>query len=251
MGAGDWLMATAQVKELHARTGKRVRVVNSKGITQWNEVFLHNPKIVRPDEPSSPGVRLTNASGARPYIAAKLPDRWIWKRWATAPGEIYLSRDELAFGEKHGGGVLVEPHTKVAGSNKAWPFDRWQEFARTRDDLVQVGKADSQRLDGVRFVETPSFRHACAVLSASRGFVGTEGGLHHAAAALGIRGVVLFSAFISPDVTGYPGHINIYKGAPGLGCGSRNRCQCCLDAMERITVEEVVRNVKEMVRETR
>lgn len=226
-----------------------MRVVNAKGIPQWNEIFLHNPKIVHPTEVNVVSVRLTNASGARPYIAAKMPDRWIWRRWNIGPGEIFFSEEERAFGARHGGGVVIEPHTKVAGSNKAWPFERWQQVARTRDDLVQVGIASTVRMDGVRFVETPSFRHACAVLGASRGFVGSEGGLHHAAAALGVPAVVLFSEFIDPSITGYPMHRNLRHA--GAACGMRVSCAECRRSMERITVEEVVSNLKETVREAR
>jgi len=237
-------MATAQVAELHARTGRRVRVVNSKGVPQWSEVFRHNPKIVHPDETGSVCVRLTNASGARPYIAAKLPDRWVWRHWNIRPGELYFSREETLFGQQHGGGVLVEPHTKVAGSNKEWPIERWQEFARTRGDLVQVGAATTPRLEGVRFVETPSFRHACAVLAASRAFVGTEGGLHHAAAAVNVPAVVLFSEFISPDITGYSTQRSLRHA--GAACGMRSKCSGCRRSMQLITVDEVIRNVKEI-----
>lgn len=246
MGVGDWLMCTAQVRELHARTGKRVRVVNPKGISQWSEVFRNNPKIVHPDEAGAISVRLTNSSGARPYIAAKMPDHWVWRRWNIAPGEIYLTDEERAFGARYAGHILIEPNTKVIGSNKAWVSTRWQEVVDAGGEFVQVGVPGVAPLHGVTFVETPSFRHACAVLAASRCFVGTEGGLHHAAAALNVPAVVLFSEFISPEFTGYPMHRNLRSaGAP---CGMRVQCQECRRSMERITVEEVSQNLREVLR---
>lgn len=245
MGAGDAIMATAQAKRLHANTGKLVVVVGRGGVPVWSEVFENNPKIARAHGRHT--ARLQNASGMRPYIVAKTPTKWIWKRWAIEPGELYLSAAEKAFSAPYAGKILVEPSTKVPGSNKAWVWERWQQVVDAGGDFIQVGRADAHRLRGVQFVETPTFRYACAVLAVSRAFVGSEGGLGHAAAALGVPAVVLFSAFISPLVTGYAAHRNIYKGPAGvLGCGSRISCDCCRASMEAITVEDVRSAIKEV-----
>jgi len=66
-----------------------------------------------------------------------------------------------------------------------------------------------------------------------------EGGLHHAAAALGRPAVVIFGHFIDPEVTGYHGHKNLRGGAVGM-CGSWSSCPECVRAMEAITPEVVV-----------
>jgi ADP-heptose:LPS heptosyltransferase len=92
----------------------------------------------------------------------------------------------------------------------------------------------------------PTFRLACAVLANCRAFVGTEGGLHHAAAALGIPSVVLFSEFIGPDITGYKTHRNLRHAGPA--CGSRLPCQGCVDSMNAISVDEVTTNLWEVAR---
>ncbi len=245
MGCGDWILATAQAKQLHERTGRKVVVVNRLGRPQFHEVFENNPRITR--ELGRGAVPLTNCSGSRPYIEAKGPQHWVWRRWNIAPGEIYLSAGEKAFAAPHAGHTLIEPNTKVPDGNKSWPWDRWQALVDRGGDFVQVGPAGARRLTGVQFVETPTFRLACAVLAVSRAFVGPEGGLHHAAAALGVPAVVLFSAFISPSVTGYPSHRNLYKGASGLGCGTRMQCACCRASMAAISVDEVETNLKEIL----
>lgn len=238
-------MATAQVKQLHEANGKLVVVVGRGGLVQWNEVFENNPRIVRQ---YTRGVnKLINAGGLRPYIAGKSTTHWTWKTWNISPGEIYLSHAERAFAKPHAGRILIEPHTKVPGSNKQWISTRWQELVDRGGEFVQVGPAGTEVLRGVHFVETKSFRHACAVLAVSRAFVGTEGGLGHAAAALGVPAVVLFSGFISPKVTGYAQHRNIYKGTTVLGCGSRLACACCREAMKKITVDEVSDNLKAVI----
>lgn len=244
MGAGDWIMATAQVRAMNIATGRKILVVGRGGIPQWSEVFENNPRIVQRYTPGC--VRLTNGSGLRPYIEAKTATHWVWKRWPIAPGEIFLSAQEQQFAAAHADGILIEPNTKVDGSNKAWFFDRWQALVDGGGDFVQVGPPGARVLRGVRFVETKSFRLACAVLAVSKAFVGTEGGLHHAAAAFGVPAVVLFSEFISPDITGYPGHRNLRHA--GQACGSRLPCEGCRASMAAISVDEVRSNLEEITK---
>jgi hypothetical protein len=246
MGAGDWIMATSQVKTLYARTGMPVVVVGRDGRPQWSEVFENNPKIARRPSPASV-TRLVNAPGVRPYIASKTPERWTWKKWAISPGEIFLTEAEKRFAEHYRGAVLIEPNTKGTNEgNTAWITERWWQLGATRGDFIQVGPVGVDRIPGVPHVVTPSFRLACAVLAVCKGFVGTEGGLHHAAAALGVPAVVLFSEFISPDITGYPMHRNLRHAGPA--CGSRLRCEGCRRSMLALTVNEVSRNLEEILK---
>lgn len=235
MGAGDWILATSQVKAMYAREPIPVTIIGPNGQTQWSDVFENNPKIRR----SRGGPVLLNGPGHRPYIAAKSYTHWQWRAWDIAPGEIFMSDAERAFAEPYQGRVLVEPNTKVVDGNKSWPFDRWQRFidAFGRTEFLQVGKEPSRRLAGVEFVPT-TFRQAMAILSVCRVFVGTEGALHHAAAALSVPAVVLWSHFIAPQFTGYPTQINL-RHADGW-CGSRQPCAECAESMRKITVNHVI-----------
>lgn len=244
MGAGDYLMATAQVKSLYAKNSTPVLVIGADGRSLWHEVFENNPKILR--RPARHMQRLVNGPGVRPYIAAKTARQWTWKRWDIQPGEIFLTDAERMFAEPYRGKILIEPNIKGTNEgNKAWVPDRWVQLAATRSDFLQVGPASAPRLRGVQFARTDTFRLACAVMSVARAFVGTEGGLHHAAAALGVPAVVLFGGFISPDITGYPMHHNLFTG--GKACGMRVACQHCRDAMSAITVREVAQHLKEIL----
>lgn len=235
-------MCTSQVRALNESTGRKVYVVGRGGTAQWNEVFEHNPRLTR--RLTRDAVRLQNGPGVRPYIAQKLPDRWVWKRWPIAPGELFLTSEEHAFGRRHGGRILIEPNTKVEGGNKAWLWERWQEVVDRGGDFVQIGHPGTRPLNGVAVAETHSFRQACAVLAHSRAFVGTEGGLHHAAAALGVPAVVLFSEFIDPEITGYATQRSLRRA--GEACGMRVPCAGCRASMEAITVEEVITNLRDI-----
>lgn len=176
-------------------------------------------------------------------------ERWTWKPFQCEPGEIYLSDAEKVFGAAHSGHILLEPHTKgTAGGNKSWGWARWEAIAGLLRGLplAQMGPVGVKVLPGVKFIPTAGFRDACAVLAGARAFVGAEGGLHHAAAALGIPAVVIFGGFISPENTGYAMHRNLFTG--GIACGSRMPCEHCRAAMERITPAEVEQHVREIIR---
>lgn len=226
-------------------SGKPVLVLGRAGRVMWSpEVFTNNPRIIR--RPEGSFQMLQNGPGMRPYIAAKQERRWVWKSWPIAPGEIYLSEDERSSAWPWTGCVVIEPHTKVADGNKSWQWERWQAVVDAMPNVrfVQVGPFNTRALDGVEMATT-SFRQAAAILSVSKAFVGTEGALHHAAAALGIPAVVLWSEFISPDITGYAQHRNLrHAGEP---CGARVPCVGCKISMGLITVDEVVGNLTEVL----
>lgn len=239
-------MASAQAAKRHAKHGVPVLICGPNRRPRWSMVWENNPKIVR-----RPGGRyqyLISGPGARPYIALKGSRHWTWRRWEIEPGEIHLTKAEEDFGLRHGGMIVIEPHIKGTNSgNKAWFWERWQEVADAFPGQVlqMVGSPAMRRLHGVKVLHTPTFRHAAAVLSWARAFAGTEGGLHHAAAAMGTPAVVLFSEFISPDITGYAMHRNLYHA--GQPCGSRIACAGCRASMEAITVDEVVHHLREIL----
>lgn len=245
MGSGDWIMASAQVRALNEKTKEKVLVVDRKGRPQWNEIFYHNPRIIRVPS-DAPYVRLINGPGLRPYIAEKTATRFVWQRWPIEPGEIYFDRSELDYASPYGSMVMVEPNTKLLNGNKSWEWSRWQTVVDSGvADFIQVGSHKSRWLKNVRRVETPTMRHAMAIQSLSRAFIGCEGGLHHAAAALGIPAVVLFAEYVGPDITGYPAHRNLRHA--GAACGSILPCEGCKASMAAITVDEVITNLKEIL----
>lgn len=244
MGLGDWIIATGQVRELHRTSGKKVVVVDQLGRPKWSEVFENNPRMS--NVVGRHTISLLNCGGHRPYIKTKSAEKWVWKQWNKTVGELFISDTEFGFAKQYPGFIMVEPNTKVLDGNKAWIFDRWQELVNRigREYFIQVGPENAKRLYGVKFVST-NVRQALAILSMSRAFVGTEGGLHHAAAALKIPAVVLWSHFISPEYTGYDSQTNIrHAGEP---CGMRITCKFCKMSMEMITVDEVEAALKDKI----
>jgi ADP-heptose:LPS heptosyltransferase len=166
--------------------------------------------------------------------------RWVFHpHWTATPGELFVPRIEQQ------NYVVIEPHGKAGLSgNKNWPWKRWQELAHIlllKDrDVVQLGPVGQRILDDVRHIPTPTFESACTALSGASGAILPEGGLHHAAAALGVPAVVLFGGATSPRNTGYDCHVNIADDDPASPCGQRQPCAHCRDAWRRLTPEMVM-----------
>ena len=246
MGWGDELMAAGEARRIHEATGGKVRIVaHLTARTTLSSVMWDNlDYIAKPGETAV--ATLVESPFARPYRARIEPHGSFWKPYQPQPAEIRLTPQEQAFSALVGTGfVVIEPNVKPrrdGAANRQWGWDRYAALISSRPHLrwVQVGKPELSTLPGVSRVSTNSFREACAVLARAAAYVGPEGGLHHASAALGIPAVVIFGGYISPEVTGYRCHMNLFSGE-GLGCGRRESCGC--DCMTRISPDQVARSL--------
>ncbi|WP_326535353.1 glycosyltransferase family 9 protein [Pseudorhodoferax sp.] len=249
MGWGDEIIVSGLARRAQQTDRRPVRVVDGGGRVRWNGIWQGNPRFAAPDA-GGPVQRLVSGPGRRPYIARETATRWIFREWVCPVGEIHLDPAERRFGRAGRGRVLVEPHLKAAASpNKDWGRARWTALvaALTGDgwDVVQLGPAGTPLLPGAALVETPGFRAACAVLAQVRLAILPEGGLHHAAAALGTPAIVLFGGFISPSQTGYAHQLNLFSG--GEPCGMRRPCRHCRQAMAHIEVERVLAEARALL----
>lgn len=255
MGVGDALIAAGRARKLYQETKQPVLIVGRHNVRYWSDLWNDVPYIIR--RPAGRRYQtLVDGSGVRAYIAAKTPERWTWRPFTPTPAEIVFTPAELAFAERWRGSVMVEPRVKAnTHRNKAWLPERWLQFMYeihgpwgTDAQTVMCIPRESDRVPRMTWpvAITPTFRQACAVLSVCRAFVGTEGGLMHAAAAVGTPAVILWSEFISPDITGYAQHRNLRHAGPA--CGMRTDCPGCRASMEAITVEEVVQNLQEILK---
>jgi hypothetical protein len=147
--------------------------------------------------------------------------------------------------------VLMEPNTKAEASpGKQWPFERYAEVARQLAgaiEVLQIGAEGSRLLPGVARAPTQRFRDSLPLLKAARLYIGAEGGLHHAAAAMGTPAVVLFGGYTPPQVTGYDFHVCLTGNSTGA-CGVHDRrCPHCEAAMAAITPDEVVGHARRLL----
>lgn len=244
MGIGDDIIATSMAKGAADR-GERVAFGDGRQI-KWGPhsemIFRNNPNVARPGQEK--GARWVHYYKGRRIYNAAGPGRWIWNYdFRAEPGELFLDKGELR--EADDDLILIEPNVprKPCAPNKQWPVDRWVVLAKRL--MLQGWKVRQFEYGGPNRVApgipTATFREAAGWLSSARAAVLPEGGLHHAAAAVGLPAVVLFGGFVPPAVLGYDSHSNLTGGAEA--CGSFTRCQHCVDAMAAIEVDEVASHV--------
>ncbi len=256
MGIGDSIIGSGIARDAWTKRGVKIAFGDGQRVI-WDkhskQVFDNNPNIVFPGNERNSGKIewVAYYKGNRGYNTQG-DGHWIWNLdWRCKPGEIYLTHGEEAAGKRQGSGfVVIEPNVpwwKSSARNKDWGYSRYQQVV---EELQAMGRTvvqfvppdGGQMLGGVKQIRAATFRDAVAVLKNAALYVGAEGGLHHAAAALGVKAVVLFGGFIPPSVTGYDSHVNLVGS--DTFCGSFTTCVHCRAAMNAIPVEAVTNAVK-------
>jgi hypothetical protein len=238
MGLGDWLMASGDAKEANERTGKKVKLGDGSRMFTDIQVFSNNPRMAL--KLDTDVVWVNNYPGSRPYLKGTNKGKLLFNDdYKPRVGEIYFSHEEQKDIDKIDGNyIVVEPNVKRVYAhtvNKAW--HGWEELLKHDLPWLQLGDVSVDRY--TNWKETATFRDALKVLSKAKLFVGTDGGLHHAAAALGIPSVVIWTGFTSPRHLGYDTHRNIHDGSEP--CGTYDSvCQHCLLKSKAISVEQVL-----------
>jgi hypothetical protein len=205
----------------------------------WDgQVFANNLRMASNSDTDVVWVK--NYQGHRPYLKGTKNGRLLFNDdYKPRVGEIYFSEQEQEVIDKIDKDyIVVEPNVKRVYAhtvNKAW--HGWEELFKHDLPWLQLGDVTVKRY--TKWKETTTFREALQVLSKAKLFVGTDGGLHHAAAALGIPSVVIWTGFTSPRHLGYDTHRNIHDGSEP--CGTYDSvCQHCLLKSKAITVEQVL-----------
>lgn len=275
MGYGDSLMALGDAQDLYRRDPSlKVAVGEPESRTVvWDSLFDGVPELATQAEvdAGAPVQWVTSAPGNRPYIdyeamaayladagiqnvkRRKLPGMCGFYRWRedyrAKPAALRFSPQELELIhrlKREPPYIAVEPFLKRrAPRNKLWsPHRMGQVVDHFHGQGVRVVQLSSPEhtttLLGASRPRTRSFREAICHVAAARLYIGNEGGLHHAAAAVGTQAVVMFGGYVPPHVTGYETHVNLTGGAR-YWCGTKaQRCEHCVEAMANITVAEVI-----------
>jgi hypothetical protein len=251
MGIGDEMMAAGQARRAQEKDPRRVKILDAQGRPRHHVVWSGNPRIAGPYE-AGDFQTITNAPRARPYILAKTDAQWTWNLdFRADAGEFYFSSQEVEFGKKFAGRVIIEPNTKSKASpNKQWGTKRWEKLVALLLaeglQLAQIGERNVARLRGLETIETSSYKLAASVLANSAAAVIPEGGLHHAAAAVNLSAVVIFGGYIPVEVTGYSMHTN-FGVSGGEACGLRQKCAHCDRLMASIEPEQIAASLLQIL----
>ena len=179
--------------------------------------------------------------------------------------EMVFSSDEelwLAESKKEHGlvdeFVVIEPGSNEEwfGSLRSWSMERWVDLVQQfRADfpsvpLVQIGMKETGSANAtIDLRGKTSFRQAALLIRQSSLFVGTEGGLMHAARATRAKALILWGGITLPEFAGYPSdHRVICYYVPCAPCGNLGWCDNDHICMNRIGVPQVLNEIKQMLR---
>ena len=254
MGYGDEIIATGLARGLRDQ-GKLAAFGDGKRILwgPWcEEMFRNNPNIAHPSMAHQTNlVWIKHYKGARLYnVQSADKKQWIWNYgFKVKPGEFFFDEAERARIEYTRQSlrdfVVIEPNVpwqKSVAPNKDWGEEKYEQLCqRLQSNGVQVlqflHKNTRRRLTGVATMQLEKFRDVIGTLSLAKLYIGPEGGMHHASAAVGVDAVVLMGGFIPPLVVGYDGHTNLTGETKA--CGNIQTCSHCIEAMKRISVDQV------------
>lgn len=243
MGQGDELLAAGEARRARARDPRLVRVLGKNGMARWSDLWELCPDIA-PQDYQGAFQTITNGGKCRAYInyERSTRQRWVWKEYPPMPANLNVTPDERGRGR-----IIVEPNVKDARSNKDWGWHNWLQLTKDKSIAwLQLGPPGSKQLPGVELIQTQTPKDAIRVLACARAAVLHEGFLHHAAAAVGLRAVVLFGTFITPKSTGYDSHINVWIDSP-TAQGWRQTNRLCQRAWQTIKPEAVLCKLKSLI----
>jgi hypothetical protein len=250
VGFGDEIIASGLARGARTR-GKRIAFGDGRRIVwsrQSYEIFQNNRNVAPPGAEHDSDIEWIAHYRHRRLYGELRDGHWHFNDFRCPPGEIYFSTEEIGtirqIAAMYPRPVVIEPTVKsigaCIGANKQWPVERYLAVARALahdgESVISLGP-DGDGWPELPRVVTSSFRDALGVLSLARLYIGPEGGMHHAAAALSVPAVVIFGGFNTPKATGYPWHSNITVGEP---CGTVAACPHCAAAMASITVDRVL-----------
>lgn len=252
IGYGDEIIASGHVKKMYE--GTPIMLLDKFGRARLpvpkteTSVWMNNPKIAT--KVSRRYVQYTNGPSCRPYILGynSKKKQWTWNEDYSVNdyvGEIMLTTREAK--QKSGDYITIEPNINPRNTiNKDWGIKNYQSVVDELSkhiEVVQLFKS-GEVLNNVTIARPRTFRDAAGYINGAKFHIGTEGGLHHAAAALGKPAIVIFGGYISPRITGYDFHHNFGEDE---SCGSFKPCSHCREAMKRISADQIIKTAEGML----
>ena len=264
MGLGGYLAWTATAREIIKRTGNNTKILPVESHGNFikvvdSEIFRHNDDFCLDfKSASSKGIFLLpmvlNNPAANyckkdtPQKAFHRQDKHIIEQYCEVYGienpvlQCYLSTDKDCWTDRQvlestgtDRYVVIEPNSKVNYTpNRAYPFEKWQKIVNSLKEqitFVQVGVSGSKVLDNVvDLTGKTTFRDTAKVIKLASVFVSAEGGLVHAATAVGTKSIVIITGYQSEKMVAYPQNINVNISSHEV-CGLKVSCDHCrLDA---------------------
>jgi ADP-heptose:LPS heptosyltransferase len=145
--------------------------------------------------------------------------------------------------------ITIEPNSKINYTkNRVYPFEKWQlivDKLSKKIPVVQVGVKNSKLLNNV--IDATgifSFKRTAKLISWSKLFLSTEGGLTHANSCFEEgKSLVVITGYQSEKMIAYPQNINVNISSHGP-CGMKIQCPECKKDAENHNWKEIVDKVE-------
>jgi len=263
MGLGGYLFWTAVAREITENLFGNNEIkflpieAHANGVIKIikSEIFKNNPRFIQEFNDSEFAFPLVLNNQELNYCKKDTPER-AYHRFdkhvvsqicehygfqnSRLDCELYFSEEEtkrtneLLLRHNLKDFIVIEPQSNEEYSvNKVYPFQKWQNIT---NDLIssgvtvlQVGRRTNTKvLEGaINLTGQTTFREAAQIISRSKLFVSSEGGLMHAANSVGVFSIIVYTGYIHPKMTGYPENINIWLNHGSEPCGMKTKCQKC------------------------
>jgi len=280
MGLGGYLFWTAVAREISEKSfggNSQIKFLPieacNNGIIKLikSEIFANNPRFFQEFTDSEFAFPLVLNNQELNYCKRDTPER-AYHRYdkhvvaqiceyygiqnPRTNCEIYFSEQEINKTDKLLAGlkdfVVIEPQSNDEYSkNKVYPFEKWQNITNKLlaegISVVQVGRTtgDKNLSGAINLTGQTSFKEAAQVISRSKMFISSEGGLMHAANGCGVKSIIIYTGYIHPRMTGYSENINIWINHGPEPCGMKMKCIDCQTAVANHDENEIVELIKE------
>tara|TARA_R110002020_G_scaffold218282_2_gene426147 strand:- start:3339 stop:4181 length:843 start_codon:yes stop_codon:yes gene_type:complete len=145
--------------------------------------------------------------------------------------------------------IAIEPHSKNNYTpNRRYPFEKWQSVVdslKNEITFVQIGQPGHKILENViSLLGETTFRESALIIKNSQMFISTEGGLGHAANAVGKKSLIVLTGYQGYNMVAYPENINLDISSHGP-CGLKIKCERCFSEAENHDYLEIVDKIRE------
>ena len=270
MGTGGDLMWTELARLLHKRYKKKVCFLERNGTVRKPAVWINNPNISF----SKKGCHLIKRTDYK-----KLPEKMtgVKEIWNTSQHIIksrcnfygikklkirchmYFTKEEEQYIESIVATlpkefIIIEPHSKTNWiNNKLYPFEKWQSIIDALYNeipIVQMSIPGNKVLNNVINIgdKIRNFREASLMIKYAKLFVGSEGGLMHAASAVGTENIIIFSPMFDPTFTKYNNTEAIWVHTEEHTNCLKKNCIDCRKVMENHDESVVIQRIRLITR---
>ena len=150
--------------------------------------------------------------------------------------------------------IVIEPHSKTVWcEHKQYPLHKWQNIIDNlykKIPVVQMSLPSNKVLKNVIDIgkDIKNFREAALLLKYATLFIGSEGGLMHAAKVHNTKSLILYCPMFDPIWTKYNNNINIWiKTDDHQNCFNTGTCKKCLEIMknhnEKVIIKKIINNL--------